>query len=72
VLRILAETLIAQGQTDEALATLDRVIELQPDNPEPPTAAAQLLVRNRRIADAAKYLDIAEAARDRLIQQQQR
>jgi tetratricopeptide (TPR) repeat protein len=71
-LRILAETLIAQGQTDEALATLDRVIELQPDNPEPPTAAAQLLVRNRRIADAAKYLDIAEAARDRLIQQQQR
>jgi Flp pilus assembly protein TadD len=71
-LRILAETQIAQGQTDEALATLDRVIELQPDNPEPPTAAAQLLVRNRRIAEAAKYLDIAEAARDRLIQQQQR
>jgi tetratricopeptide (TPR) repeat protein/NAD-dependent dihydropyrimidine dehydrogenase PreA subunit len=70
-LRILAETQIAQGKVDDALATLDRVIELQPDNPEPPTTAAQLLVRNRRIGDAAKYLDLAEAAQQRLINQQQ-
>ncbi len=70
-LRILAETQIAQGQTEDALATLDRVIELQPDNPEPPTAAAQLLVRSRRIGEAAKYLDLAEAAQQRLIQRQQ-
>ncbi len=70
-LRILAETQIAQGKVDDALATLDRVIQLQPDNPEPPTAAAQLLVRNRRIGDAAKYLDLAEAAQQRLMNQQQ-
>jgi len=69
-LRILAETQRAQGKTDEALQTLDRVIELQPDNPEPPTAAAQILVRARRIGEAAKYLDQAEAAQRRLIERQ--
>jgi polyferredoxin/tetratricopeptide (TPR) repeat protein len=69
-LRIVAQTLVAQNKPDEALATLDRVIELQPDNPEPPTAAAQILVRLRRIQDAAKYLDLAEAAQSRLIERQ--
>src|SRR5690606_2100378 len=69
-MRLLAQTLITQNKPDEALATLDRVLELQPDNPEPPTVAAQILVRQRRVADAAKYLDLAEGARDRLIEQQ--
>lgn len=69
-LRTLAEAQIAQGKIDEALATLDQVISLQPDNPEPPTRAATLLVQGQRMQEAARYLDLAESARDRLIKQQ--
>lgn len=68
--RVLAETQIRQNKVDDALASLDRVIELAPDDPEAPTTAARILVQNRRMAEAPAYLDKAEAARDRLIQQQ--
>lgn len=68
--RVLAETQIRQNKVDDALASLDRVIALAPDDPEAPTTAARILVQNRRMAEAPKYLDMAEAARDRLIQQQ--
>ena len=56
-LQRLAECYRNIGQSDKALTVLDHMISLDRDHPWPYVYAAEILLENDRIAEAAPYLD---------------
>jgi choline-sulfatase len=55
----LAETLLAEGKTDEARRSIDGVLAREPNHPEALTAKGHLLLAEGRPADAVTYLERA-------------
>lgn len=57
MLQRLSECYRKTGKFEKALETLDLMIELNPDHPWPYVYAAEIMLENNRIAEAAPYLE---------------